>query len=144
MMRKDFFDVVFSPNTPLPSNALLGVERSKFFAVMEEEQGLKTSALYNRLFNLGFDAWMLEGVDAVKDEFAVDYPELAAWRNSKSSFYALVRRSNAQLAAFYAFMRKKGMMSLRTTMKRFKEDKWKPWEKRGMKVVLQEYCDRMA
>lgn len=139
MLKKGFFDRVFTPCTTLDSKTLLDTERSMLFAIMAQH-GFNISTFRNRLFYIGFKQWMITGVDALKDGFAKLHPELEAWRKDKRSFMALIEDLKIPKGEFYNYMCDAGMTSQITVKRRFKDEDWQNWEKRGIKSILTEYC----
>ena len=83
---------------------------------------------------------MITGVDALKDGFAKLHPELEAWRKDKRSFMALIEDLKIPKGEFYNYMCDAGMTSQITVKRRFKDEDWQNWEKRGIKSILTEYC----
>lgn len=143
MMKKGFFDKVFLPGGTMKPSDFRGTERMQFLSVMEEEYGYNRNALRSRLFYRGFDEWMIKGIDHIKDEFAVTNPDLADWREEKDkSYFELVKQEYGRLMNFSQFLRERGLLCYRTTMRRFEQDDWKPWERIGMQKILTDYCDR--
>lgn len=142
-MKKGFFDKVFATGVTLNSKDFLGTERQQFFQVMEDEYGYNKNALRNRLFYYGFEEWMLQGIDNLKDEYAKNHSDLAEWRDRKDcSYIDLVKQKYGRLSNFLQFLRERGLLCQRTTIRRFVDDDWKPWERLGMKKILTDYCDR--
>lgn len=142
MMKKDFFDAVFSPGGTLVSGEFVGGQRERFFAAMESQYDLNPRMLYNRIFKIGFEAWMLMGVDSVKDEFARLYSILEDWREEREqSFMELIEEKDIPKMAFYKFIKELGISSTRVIYRRFTDEDWKDWERIGIKQILTEYCD---
>lgn len=142
MMKKGFFDKVFSPGGTIASKDFRGTDRLQFLLVMEEEYGYNRAALQNRLFYRGFDGWMLQGIDQIKDEYAKEHPELTEWREKKEPFFELLKRCYGGCTSFWRFLRGKDMNSDKTIRRRFYHEDWKPWERIGMQKILADYCDR--
>ena len=139
MVKKGFFDKVFEPRGTLPSTSIRGSLREMLFAYAEQQYGLKYQMFNSRLFKIGFDAWQIMGVDAVKDEFAKWYPDLVEWREEGKPFLKLIEYYRVPKMEFYGYLSSVGFCSSKVARKRFLEEKWKPWERVGIKKLLLDF-----
>lgn len=140
MLKKGFFDAVFTPGGVMPTKQVLGALRNALVLYAEEEYGYKETTFKNRLFRLGFDAWQLMGIDRIKDEFASEHPEIAEWRSSDKSYIELMTEHHLPKMKFYAYLRGLGIMSHKVAHRRFMVEDWARWEKEGVKAMLINFC----
>ena len=67
------------------------------------------------------------------------YLYILAQSDEPGVFYSCLKRVNAGMCnKFIAFMNERGM-SAATVIKRFTTDNWKPWEKEGIRNLLNSY-----
>lgn len=140
MLKKGFFDAVFTHGGTMPTTAVRGVLRYTLALFVEEEYGYKGPTFKNRLFHLGFDEWMLIGIDRMKDEFAREHPELAEWRESDKSYMQLLREYKVPKMQFYNYLRRLGFKSHKVALRRFASEDWARWEREGVKAMLADFC----
>lgn len=141
MLKKGFFDAVFTHGGTLPTSKVKGVLRYTLGLFVEEQYQYKAPTFKNRLFHIGFDDWMLIGIDQLKDEFAREHPNLAEWRESDKSYMQLVREHRVPRMQFYNYLRRRGFKSHKVALRRFESEDWKRWEREGVKRMLADFCD---
>lgn len=139
MVKKGFFDKVFEPRGTLPSTSIRGSLREMLFAFAEQEYGLRYQMFNRRLFKLGFDAWQINGIDCVKDEFAKWYPDLVEWRDEGKPFLKLIEDYRVPKMEFYSYLSSIGFCSSKVARRRFLEENWKRWERVGIRKLLSEF-----
>lgn len=140
MLKKGFFDAVFTHGGVMSTAEVKGVLRNALSIFVEDEYGYKAPTFRNRLFHLGFDEWMLLGIDRIKDEFAREHPEIAEWRNSELTFMQLLTVHRVPKMQFYARLRQLGFKSHKVAHRRFETDDWARWEREGVKAMLADFC----
>ena len=159
-MTKEIIEKVTQNNTPLEVNDISADEK-KNLAEFLSAKGFTISTFYLRFFQKGFDAWEILGIKNCKKQFLAipevanllsEYVETDALDNeigkkgylteaAKSEepgvFYTCLKKASSGLCMkFFAFMEERGM-SRTTIIKRFTADNWKPWEKEGIRALLQ-------
>lgn len=161
-MTKENVEKVTQNNTPLDVNDISADEK-KNLAEFLSDKGFTISTFYLRFFQKGFDAWEIQGIKNCKKQFLAipevdnllsEYVETDALGNEISKkgylletamtdkpgvFYTCLKKANNGLCMkFFAFMEERGM-SRTTIIKRFIADDWKPWEKEGIRTLLEAF-----
>mgnify|MGYP003518205516 FL=1 len=159
-MTKEILKKISVPFTPLDVNDLTSDEK-KDLASSFAKRGFTASTFYLRFFQKGFSKWEIDGVKECKRQF-LNLPEVAkalldyeesdrslpgdkgyfytlAMSEKPGEFYACLKNANMGLCnRFIEFMGERGMSS-GTVIKRFTNDCWKPWEREGVKALLESF-----
>ena len=161
-MSKEIVKKITKLCTPLHTDDLSAEDKKALYAVLEKK-GFTLATFYLRFFQKGFSEWEIEGIDECKHQFLLlpdvaqklldyvdaDNPEKVegdkgylytlAQSNEPGVFYSCLKRVNAGMCnKFIAYMSERGM-SAATVIKRFTIDKWKPWEREGIRHILHSY-----
>ena len=145
---KDKFNRLFSGRYQhLDSIDLKPKTKTKLYLSLKP-YGLTQSTFYLRLFNKGFSAWEIHGINHIKKTFIRAHEkELRAanegsitFRNNDGSFYEALRKAEL-ITVFKSYMFELGM-SLNTTTQRFSSDNWKPWEVKGIQMLIEQFLER--
>ena len=159
-MTKEIFEKITKSYTPLQTDDM-SVEDKKSLYVTLSKKGFTLATFYLRFFQKGFSEWEIEGIDECKRQFLL-LPEVAkalldceesdqslpgdkgyfytlAMSEKPGEFYACLKNANMGLCnRFIEFMGERGMSS-GTVIKRFTNDCWKPWEREGVKALLESF-----
>ena len=161
-MSKEIVKKITKLCTPLHTDALSAEDKKALYAVLEKK-GFTLATFYLRFFQKGFSEWEIEGIDECKHQFLLlpdvaqklldyvdaDNPDKVegdkgylytlAQSDEPGVFYSCLKRVNAGMCnKFIAYMSERGM-SAATVIKRFTIDKWKPWEREGIRHILNSY-----
>lgn len=161
-MSKEIVKKITKLCTPLHTDDLSAEDKKALYAVLEKK-GFTLATFYLRFFQKGFSEWEIEGIDECKHQFLLlpdvaqklldyvdaDNPEKVegdkgylytlAQSDEPGVFYSCLKRVNAGMCnKFIAYMSERGM-SAATVIKRFTIDKWKPWEREGIRHILNSY-----
>ena len=161
-MSKEIVKKITKLCTPLHTDDLSAEDKKALYAVLEKK-GFTLATFYLRFFQKGFSEWEIEGIDECKHQFLLvpdvaqklldyvdaDNPEniegdkgylyTLAQSDEPGVFYSCLKRVNAGMCnKFIAYMSERGM-SAATVIKRFTIDKWKPWEREGIRHILNSY-----
>ena len=161
-MSKEIVKKITKLCTPLHTDDLSAEGKKALYAVLEKK-GFTLATFYLRFFQKGFSEWEIEGIDECKHQFLLlpdvaqklldyvdaDNPEKVegdkgylytlAQSDEPGVFYSCLKRVNAGMCnKFIAYMSERGM-SAATVIKRFTIDKWKPWEREGIRHILDSY-----
>ena len=159
-MTKEIFEKITKSYTPLQTDDM-SVEDKKSLYVTLAKKGFTLATFYLRFFQKGFSEWEIEGIDECKRQFLL-LPEVAkalldceesdqslpgdkgyfytlAMSEKPGEFYACLKNANMGLCnRFIEFMGERGMSS-GTVIKRFTNECWKPWEREGVKALLESF-----
>jgi len=159
-MTKEIVEKITKSYTPLQTDDM-SVEDKKSLYVTLAKKGFTLATFYLRFFQKGFSEWEIEGIDECKRQFLL-LPEVAkalldceesdqslpgdkgyfytlAMSEKPGEFYACLKNANMGLCnRFIEFMGERGMSS-GTVIKRFSNDCWKPWEREGVKALLESF-----
>ena len=161
-MSKEIVKKITKLCTPLHTDDLSAEDKKALYAVLEKK-GFTLATFYLRFFQKGFSEWEIEGISECKHQFLLlpdvaqklldyvdaDNPEKVegdkgylytlAQSDEPGVFYSCLKRVNAGMCnKFIAYMSERGM-SAATVIKRFTIDKWKPWEREGIRHILNSY-----
>ena len=159
-MTKEIVEKITKSYTPLQTDDM-SVEDKKSLYVTLAKKGFTLATFYLRFFQKGFSEWEIEGIDECKRQSLL-LPEVAkalldceesdqslpgdkgyfytlAMSEKPGEFYACLKNANMGLCnRFIEFMGERGMSS-GTVIKRFTNDCWKPWEREGVKALLESF-----
>lgn len=159
-MTKEIVEKITKSYTPLQTDDM-SVEDKKSLYMTLAKKGFTLATFYLRFFQKGFSEWEIEGIDECKRQF-LNLPEVAkalldyeesdrslpgdkgyfytlAMSEKPGEFYACLKNANMGLCnRFIEFMGERGMSS-GTVIKRFSNDCWKPWEREGVKALLESF-----
>lgn len=159
-MTKEIVEKITKSYTPLQTDDM-SVEDKKSLYVTLAKKGFTLATFYLRFFQKGFSEWEIEGIDECKRQFLL-LPEVAkalldceesdqslpgdkgyfytlSMSEKPGEFYACLKNANMGLCnRFIEFMGERGMSS-GTVIKRFTNDCWKPWEREGVKALLESF-----
>ena len=159
-MTKEIVEKITKSYTPLQTDDM-SVEDKKSLYVTLAKKGFTLATFYLRFFQKGFSEWEIEGIDECKRQFLL-LPEVAkalldceesdqslpgdkgyfytlAMSEKPGEFYACLKNANMGLCnRFIEFMGERGMSS-GTVIKRFTNECWKPWEREGVKAMLESF-----
>lgn len=161
-MTKEIVEKITKSYTPLQTDDM-SVEDKKSLYVTLAKKGFTLATFYLRFFQKGFSEWEIEGIDECKRQFLLlpdvsqplleyvdehdsqmvkgdkGYLYILAQSNEPGIFYSCLKRVNAGMCnKFIAYMNERGM-SAATVIKRFTNDCWKPWEREGVKALLESF-----
>ena len=161
-MTKEIVEKITKSYTPLQTDDM-SVEDKKSLYMTLAKKGFTLSTFYIRFFQKGFSEWEIEGIDECKRQFLLltdvsqsllEYvdkndPQMVdgdkgyfytlAMSEKPGEFYACLKNANMGLCnRFIEFMGERGMSS-GTVIKRFTNDCWKPWEREGVKALLESF-----
>ena len=161
-MTKEIVKKITKICTPLRTDDLTAEDKNALYAALEKK-GFTLSTFYLRFFQKGFSEWEIEGIDECKRQFLLlpnvaqqlldfvdnddlqmeagdkGYLYILAQSDEPGIFYSCLKRVKAGMCnKFIAFMNERGM-SAATVIKRFTTDNWKPWEKEGIRNILNSY-----
>lgn len=142
-MERHIFRKLESPGGHLEAKDLTAEEKRALYALMGK-YGLPESTTYNRFFDKGFDSWELAGVNQCKADFVASV-ENEAIRNilygTDEGFYKAMPEGSGYRVRLVSYMAERGMVHRATVEKRFDADDWKEWERRGVRAVIDEFCN---
>ncbi len=145
-MERDIFYKLESPGGHLEAKDLTADEKRGLYALMGK-YGLPESTTYNRFFDKGFDPWEMMGVNQCKADF-VETVENEAIRKillcTDDGFYSALPEGSGYRMRLVSHMAERGMVHRATVEKRFDTDDWKEWERRGVRAVIEEFCNLYA
>ena len=109
---------------------------------------MSKSTVYMRFFVWGFYLWEIYGVSQIISDFVVSVIKdiddkdavdqlLKVSKNPDSTFFKILTDLGMGVR-LCDFMSERGMKSQTTVRKRFRTWNWKPWEMKGIKVILEE------
>ena len=161
-MTKEIVEKITKSYTPLQTDDM-SVEDKKSLYMTLAKKGFTLSTFYIRFFQKGFSEWEIEGIDECKRQFLLltdvsqslleyvdkndsqmvdgdkGYFYTLAMSEKPGEFYACLKNANMGLCnRFIEFMGERGMSS-GTVIKRFTNDCWKPWEREGVKAMLESF-----
>ena len=161
-MTKEIVKKITKSHTPLQTDDMTVEDKKSLYAALEKK-GFTLATFYLRFFQKGFSEWEIEGIDECKRQFLLlpnvaqqllDYVDeddpqrlegdkgylyILAQSDEPGIFYSCLKRVNAGMCnKFIAYMNERGM-SAATVIKRFTTDNWKPWEKEGIRNLLNSY-----
>ena len=161
-MTKEIVKKITKSHTPLQTDDMTVEHKKSLYAALEKK-GFTLATFYLRFFQKGFSEWEIEGIDECKRQFLLlpnvaqqllDYVDdddpqmevgdkgylyILAQSDEPGVFYSCLKRVNAGMCnKFIAYMNERGM-SAATVIKRFTTDNWKPWEKEGIRNLLNSY-----
>ena len=161
-MTKEIIEKITKSHTPLQTDDMTVEDKKSLYAALEKK-GFTLATFYLRFFQKGFSEWEIEGIDECKRQFLLlpnvaqqllDYVDeddpqrlegdkgylyTLAQSDDPGVFYSCLKRVNAGMCnKFIAYMNERGM-SAATVIKRFTTDNWKPWEKEGIRNLLNSY-----
>ena len=161
-MTKEIIEKITKSHTPLQTDDMTVEDKKSLYAALEKK-GFTLATFYLRFFQKGFSEWEIEGIDECKRQFLLlpnvaqqllDYVDeddpqslegdkgylyILAQSDEPGVFYSCLKRVNAGMCnKFIAYMNERGM-SAATVIKRFTTDNWKPWEKEGIRNLLNSY-----
>lgn len=161
-MTKEIIEKITKSHTPLQTDDMTVEDKKSLYAALEKK-GFTLATFYLRFFQKGFSEWEIEGIDECKRQFLLlpnvaqqllDYMDeddpqslggdkgylyILAQSDEPGVFYSCLKRVNAGMCnKFIAYMNDRGM-SAATVIKRFTTDSWKPWEKEGIRNLLNSY-----
>ena len=161
-MTKEIVKKITKSHTPLQTDDMTVEDKKSLYAALEKK-GFTLATFYLRFFQKGFSEWEIEGIDECKRQFLLlpnvaqqllDYVDeddpqslegdkgylyILAQSDEPGVFYSCLKRVNAGMCnKFIAYMNERGM-SAATVIKRFTTDNWKPWEKEGIRNILNSY-----
>lgn len=161
-MTKEIIEKITKSHTPLQTDDMTVEGKKSLYAALEKK-GFTLATFYLRFFQKGFSEWEIEGIDECKRQFLLlpnvaqqllDYVDeddpqsfegdkgylyILAQSDEPGVFYSCLKRVNAGMCnKFIAYMNERGM-SAATVIKRFTTDNWKPWEKEGIRNLLNSY-----
>ena len=161
-MTKEIVKKITKSHMPLQTDDMTVEDKKSLYAALEKK-GFTLATFYLRFFQKGFSEWEIEGIDECKRQFLLlpnvaqqllDYVDeddpqslegdkgylyILAQSDEPGIFYSCLKRVNAGMCnKFIAYMNERGM-SAATVIKRFTTDNWKPWEKEGIRNLLNSY-----
>lgn len=161
-MTKEKLRKILKESEALDINSI-PVEEKKSIQTFFMDYGFTMSTFYLRFFQKGFSEWEILGVENCKEQFLalpdvakclLDYVETdvlgaplgdkgylytLAKSDKPNVFYSCLKKAQGGLCVkFGEFMAQKGM-SGGTTIKRFTDENWKPWENIGIQTLLEKY-----
>ena len=161
-MTKEIVEKITKSYTPLQTDDMSVEDKKSLYATLAKK-GFTLATFYLRFFQKGFSEWEIEGIDECKRQFLLltdvsqslleyvdendpqmvdgdkGYLYVLAHSNETGIFYSCLKRVNAGMCnKFIAYMNERGM-SAATVIKRFTTDNWKPWEKEGIRNLLNSY-----
>lgn len=161
-MTKEIVKKITKSHTPLQTDDMTVEDKKSLYAALEKK-GFTLATFYLRFFQKGFSEWEIEGIDECKRQFLLlpnvaqqllDYVDeddpqslegdkgylyILAQSDEPGVFYSCLKRVNAGMCnKLIAYMNERGM-SAATVIKRFTSDNWKPWEKEGIRNLLNSY-----
>lgn len=159
-MTKEIVEKITKSYTPLQTDDMSAEDKKSLYMTLAKK-GFTLSTFYIRFFQKGFSEWEIEGIDECKRQFLLlpevakallDYEEsdrslpgdkgyfyTLAMSEKPGEFYACLKNANMGLCnRFIEFMGERGMSS-GTVIKRFTNDCWKPWEREGVKALLESF-----
>ena len=157
-MNKEKFDKLISGRA-LPVKLMSPVEKKRLFELMTQ-YGATEHFARDRFFKEGFKSWEYIGIDNLKVEYLQSHPgEIAGCLrdtpSAQSLFDATMRRDQTVPGVFYqlllmahltadfvGYMSDLGMLSSPTVIKSFTEDNWKAYERKGIKAIVEEFCEK--
>ena len=157
-MRKEIIkEIISKPNVPFGRTVQMTAEERNEFRDVMEQAGAGWQMLYQRMTYRGFDAWELSGIDRCMSDFwQMVHSESNASESDASDgntsdgdtatpmppldhfWQTLVEQGHN--VGFIKYMEVHGM-SRNTTIKRFTELNFKPWEMDGVASIIQRIDD---
>jgi len=145
-MERHIFTKLESPGGHLEAKDLTADEKRGLYTLMGK-YGLPESTTYNRFFDKGFDPWEMAGINQCKTDF-VETVENEAIKNilygTDDGFYSALPEGSGYRMRLVSHMAERGMVHRATVEKRFDADDWKEWERRGVRAVIDEFCNLYA
>lgn len=163
-MTKKILEKITRTRTFLDVADVTADEKKKMVFFLAK-RGFTISTFYLRFFQKGFEEWEIKGIKECKKQF-LELPDVAeallsyidkedednlegnkgyyytlAMSDDAGVFYDCIRKVSNLCTKFHTFMNDMGM-STGTTIKRFKEENWKPWEVQGIRSVMEEYSQQ--
>ena len=143
----EIFDKISTPKGRLDAKDLTPEQKKQLYSIMMK-YGATEALAYNRFFDKGFDEWELRGINQCKDDFICEYlnhEQDATLRNTLNEigqgFYSALPLMSGLRAKLLNLMAPLGMVHRATVAKRFDEDDWKPWERIGIRKIIEEICN---
>ena len=128
MIAKEKIEKILeSPRTPLMRQVELTADERVELRDALNAKGMGTNTIYQRINYIGFDTWEVQGITACMAE-ATNYS------GDPTLFWPWLVE-NGQHTCFAHFMEQLGM-SYKTTLRRFAEFNFKPWELEGFASIL--------
>lgn len=133
------FEKIYNPKTVLSPDDLSATEKKRLYDLLMS-YGASLSFAYERFFKEGFEQWELTGIDTIKLEF-LDSHNLSINSSEPGAFYELLGNHRGLKAELRDRMQSLGMKSELTIIRRFTADNWRPYELRGIKAIIEEFCN---
>ena len=137
-------DKLTEPRTHLESVDLTPNQKVHLWDVMAR-YGAKQGFSYKRFFDKGFRQWELQGIDNIKRTFlSTSYPqqltdtEVTQIVSEPGAFYALLGKQRGLKRLFHLYICSLGM-GLTASVGRFRTDDFRPWERVGVRHIMQEF-----
>ena len=145
----------------LKAKYLTPKEKNELYDLMKK-YGASCGFSYDRFFKEGFAEWELIGIDKVKADFIEEYKEeltmsvptnsnsigdrgyaavLALDTETPGSFYNAIGIVKGLKKTFIERMFDLGMKSNATVYKRFTDDDWKGYERKGIAAIWSEFLE---
>ena len=113
----------------------LTIDEKKVLYGLMQMYGAGQALAYDRFFKEGFDEWELQGIDAIVQDFC---RENGITYQSDKSLFEMIDGQVGLKEPLYQKMEPMGMCR-NTVRKRFTQNDWKPWERMGIKKIMDEY-----
>ena len=133
-MKNNIFQKLNTARGHLVAADLSVQEKGRLFGLMAQN-GATHAFAYIRFFRDGFSEWELEGIDKILSEFCKEHDIVIP---EDSSLYEAMPHGDGIRVALYRMMDQKGM-SPNTTRKRFLAKDFKPWERKGIRAIVDEF-----
>lgn len=130
---------IFNPKCILNPNDLSADEKKQVYNLLGMN-GASMAFAYERLFKEGFKEWELVGIDQIKKDYL---SEMCLHLSSEDmnipgKFYETLNSHRGLKSLFCRRMQDMGMTSQITVIRRFTQDNWKSYERRGIRAILSE------
>lgn len=133
-MRKEIINaIVQAPNTPFGRTVQMTADERTELRESMEQAGAGWNMLYQRMTYRGFDAWELSGINRCMTDFWSMLQNPSTMPPLSSFWQTLIEQGHN--IGFIKYMEAHGM-SRNTTIKRFSELNFKPWELQGVEHIL--------
>lgn len=132
---KEIAEKLLSPHTTIAAQDLTADEKKELYDLFGL-YGMSLSTAYLRIFDKGFDEWEIQGVDEIKREFIANN-DMQHLSGVEKNFYSSLPFMSGMKGKLVNLMAELGMEHRNTVVKRFDSDDWKPWERYGIRAVLQ-------
>lgn len=149
------FDKIINKHKYLVASDLTPEQKMRLYDLFAK-YGATQGFTYDRFFQHGFSQWEIDGIDVIKKGFLGEHEDeiidaveselitgrlvnMTTMYNQSGAFFAMVSLVRGLRTDLYAKMADLGMKSNTTTLARFTEDNWLPWERKGVKAILQEF-----